>query len=133
MLAFRAAQVSLRAGDVSAVLDWLAHADADAASALHGRVDLGRAAVAGHSFGGAAAAAASQREPRLRAAVLLDAWQWPLGAAGAAAGLPCPALLFESTAFLGDRDAFCAFNSRMSSGTRCFGDVMLFTAHAMRC
>jgi hypothetical protein len=115
VLSFRAAQVSLRAGDVACVLDALAAWNADPAHPLHGRVDASRAAVAGHSFGGAAAAAAAQREPRLRAAVLLDAWQWPLGAAAAAAGLPVPSLLFESAAFLGDRDAFCAFNSRMSS------------------
>jgi len=112
VLAFRAAQVALRAGDVSAVLDWLADG---ADGPLAGLADVSRAAVAGHSFGGAAAARAAATEPRLRAAVLLDAWQWPLGAAGPAAGLPVPSLLFESDAFLGDRDAFCAFNSRMSS------------------
>ncbi len=117
MLAFRAAQVALRAGDVSFVLDALKAADTEPDNPLYGRVDATRAAVAGHSFGGAAAAAAAQREPRLSAAVMLDAWQWPLGAHGVAAGLPCPSLLFESAAFLGDRDAFCAFNSRMSSGT----------------
>jgi hypothetical protein len=112
VLAFRAAQVALRAGDVTAVLDWLADG---ADGPLAGLADVSRAAVAGHSFGGAAAARAAATEPRLRAAVLLDAWQWPLGAAGPAAGLPVPSLLFESDAFLGDRDAFCAFNSRMSS------------------
>jgi pimeloyl-ACP methyl ester carboxylesterase len=117
VLAFRAAQVALRAGDVSFVLDALTSADTEPDNPLYGRVDCTRAAVAGHSFGGAAAAAAAQREPRLSAAVMLDAWQWPLGAHGVAAGLPCPSLLFESAAFLGDRDAFCAFNSRMSSGT----------------
>ena len=112
VLAFRAAQVALRAGDVTAVLDWLADG---ADGPLAGLADVSRAAVAGHSFGGAAAARAAATESRLRAAVLLDAWQWPLGAAGPAAGLPVPSLLFESDAFLGDRDAFCAFNSRMSS------------------
>jgi hypothetical protein len=131
VLAFRAAQVELRAGDCDALLGALAAWNAEPGGLLAGALDTGRAAVMGHSFGGAAAAAAAAGGG-FRAAVLLDAWQWPLGgAAGVAAGrshpgdasaggpptlaLPCPSLLFESDAFLGDRDAFCAFNGRMSS------------------
>jgi len=131
VLAFRARQVALRAGDVMLCLDALRDMSERPGGPLAGRVDVRRAAVMGHSFGGAAAAAAA-RSARFRAAVLLDAWQWPLGGAaagvadggaggggalppGGALSLPCPALLFESDAFLGDRDAFCAFNGRMSS------------------
>ena len=132
VLAFRAAQVDLRAGDMAFCLQQVAHMGAhDTEGPLFGRVDAARACVLGHSFGGATAAVAARQLP-LKAAVLLDAWQWPLGRGsshlpdeednGSDAGsycpsvpLPCPALLFESDAFLGDRDAFCAFNGRMSS------------------
>jgi len=126
VLAFRAKQVALRAQDLEACLDMLRELAAEPGGPLEGRVDTSRAAVVGHSFGGASAAQAS-RSGLFRGAVLLDAWQWPLGSGesssagpsplppGAAFALPCPALLFESDTFLGDRDAFCAFNSRMSS------------------
>lgn len=128
VLAFRAAQVALRAGDVAFCLQALQQMSAEAHGPLYGRVDCARAAVVGHSFGGACAAHAARSTPQLRAAVLLDAWQWPLGrgteghpqdgdstAWCASTPLPCPGLLFESDAFLGDRDVWCAYNSRMSS------------------
>jgi hypothetical protein len=132
VLAFRAAQVDLRAGDMAFCLQQVAHMSHDEEGPLFGRVDASRACVMGHSFGGATAAVAARQMP-LKAVVLLDAWQWPLGRGSShlpvedegdssdagsycpSIPLPCPALLFESDAFLGDRDAFCAFNGRMSS------------------
>ena len=132
VLAFRAAQVDLRAGDMAFCLQQVAQMGNDTEGPLFGRVDAERACVMGHSFGGATAAVAARQMP-LKAVVLLDAWQWPLGRGSSqlpveedggtsdagsycpSVPLPCPALLFESDAFLGDRDAFCAFNGRMSS------------------
>ena len=142
VLAFRASQVRLRSQDCLLCLRTLrGWSEDEVLGPLFGRVDVSRAAVMGHSFGGASAALAA-RSSAFRAAVLLDAWQWPLGGQSgawaaepeteavtvpsaallpdgfpqlAAFPLPCPSLLFESDAFLGDRDAFCAFNGRMSS------------------
>lgn len=45
----------------------------------------------------------------------MDAWMWPLGGKYVDNGIPCPALLWESSEFLSDRDAFTAFNSQISS------------------
>ncbi|GIM11055.1 hypothetical protein Vretimale_14412 [Volvox reticuliferus] len=54
------------------------------ANSLRGRLDLERAAVAGHSYGGATAAAAAASLPYFKAAVSLDPWwdcfddSWPV-------------------------------------------------------
>lgn len=61
------------APDQRFVLDQLAALNrADPAGIWTGRLDLGRAAVAGHSFGGDAAVAALGQDRRFRAAVSLD-------------------------------------------------------------
>lgn len=122
VLHFRQDQVALRAGDLAFLRAQLGAAASDESHPMFNYADVERAAVCGHSFGGAAAAAAAEAGG-WRAAVLLDAWQWPLGGgSGGGAGdggearpLPCPLLLFESSSFLADRDAFCAFNGRLSS------------------
>lgn len=53
-------------------LDFLAGANADPGSFLHGRVDIKRLATAGHSLGGATALATAARDERVTAVVALD-------------------------------------------------------------
>lgn len=115
VLEFRTRQVEMRADDLSFILGQLAAWDRQAGHRLCGRLDCSRAAAVGHSFGGAAACAAVQRDRRFGAAVLMDAWMWPLGGRYVDSGIPCPALLWESAEFLSDKDAFTAFNSQISS------------------
>ncbi len=60
---------------VSAVLDRLAALDADdPAGRFTHRLDLGRMAILGYSFGGAVAFEACRSDPRLRAALNMDGW-----------------------------------------------------------
>lgn len=44
------------------------------AAGLRGRLDMSRAAVIGHSYGGATAAGAASQLPVFKAAVCLDPW-----------------------------------------------------------
>lgn len=69
---FFAARDRVLAADLSFVLDQLWTLDADPSSFLHGRIDRGRVAVAGHSTGGAAAAMAAELDRRIGALVVLD-------------------------------------------------------------
>jgi dienelactone hydrolase len=57
--------------DVRSVLDWLAGLNRND-KLLAGCLDLSRVGVFGHSFGGATAAAAVERDPRFRAGINLD-------------------------------------------------------------
>lgn len=68
---YMAGQLDVRAADVRFVLDRLSQPGALKAP-LAGKLDLAHVAVIGHSFGGAAAAAALDRDPRVVAAANLD-------------------------------------------------------------
>jgi dienelactone hydrolase len=62
----------VRVQDLSSVLDELQRLNATSGN-LFGQLDLGRIAVMGHSLGGLAALAALSRDPRLAAAIVMDA------------------------------------------------------------
>lgn len=47
---------------------------ADGLSFLQGKLDMGRVAIAGHSFGGATAALAAASDPAIKCGVALDPW-----------------------------------------------------------
>lgn len=47
---------------------------ADGLSFLKGRLDMGRVAIVGHSFGGATAALAAASDPAIKCGVALDPW-----------------------------------------------------------
>lgn len=64
-------QVLVRAADLRFVLDQLARPN-QLPSVLAGRLDLGRVAAAGHSFGGATAALLASEDPRIEAAADID-------------------------------------------------------------
>jgi dienelactone hydrolase len=72
-LAERAAVVDVKADDITFVLDRLVRLDG---GPLAGRLDLAAVGVAGHSFGGGAAAEACRRDERFRAGVSLDGGLW---------------------------------------------------------
>lgn len=73
--AFMDANIPYLAHDVSFTLDQLAALDrADSNHALSGRLDLGRVGVVGHSFGAIVGGEACRFDPRLRAALLEEAF-----------------------------------------------------------
>ncbi len=102
-----------RVRDVVFLLDRFAAWNVDD-PVFKGRLDLGRIGIMGWSWGGCTAAEASRREPRLRAAVLLDAYfgsvptlltnglAKPFLAMTTANGSPDNAVLFERS----HRDAY---------------------------
>jgi dienelactone hydrolase len=63
----------VRVQDLSSVLDELQRLNATSGNLFSGRLDLDRIAVIGHSLGGIAALAALSRDPRLAAAIVMDA------------------------------------------------------------
>jgi dienelactone hydrolase len=65
--------VAVRFADLTFVLDQLAALNARGNSNFSGRFDLSRIAIVGHSLGGLTAIRALENEPRVKAAVLLDA------------------------------------------------------------
>ena len=58
--------------DIRAALGLLARLDAEPGARMHKALDLGRVALAGHSFGGAVAAEAMRLDQGVRAGVNLD-------------------------------------------------------------
>jgi predicted dienelactone hydrolase len=64
-------QQDLRAADMSVVVDQIGGPGA-LGPILSGKLDTARIAAAGHSFGGASAALALSRDPRLKAAINID-------------------------------------------------------------
>jgi predicted dienelactone hydrolase len=67
-----AALLPVRMADTRAALGLLARLDAEPGGRMHKALDLGRVALAGHSFGGAVAAEAMRLDQRVRAGVNLD-------------------------------------------------------------
>ena len=122
---YRRDNLELRSGDVLFVLNRLEALSRDGEDPLAAVMDLepGVAAL-GHSFGGATAIRAAQRDPRIKRVFGLDAWLWPLGMDRTAEGLDRPVILLESDTFLDDRDIFTAFNPVLTKA---------FTAASPRC
>ncbi|MFF3215741.1 alpha/beta hydrolase family protein [Streptomyces sp. NPDC002886] len=88
---------AVRAADLGFVLTELERLDrAETADPLTGRLDTGRAAVAGHSLGGAAALQAARQDRRFGAVVDLDGY--PHGPTAPALEQPALALTQEITA-----------------------------------
>ena len=112
---FRHEHARWRALDLAHALERMVDANSDPDHPLFRKIDLSRVSVIGHSFGGAAAVMLAQMDPRITSAVLFDPWMWPLGRERAAAGTPCPLLVFEAPEFMWDRDIFCVTNGEMSS------------------
>ena len=97
--------MATRAADVTFMLDVIASAQRSAAqngsesapqiaspNPLWRVVDLARIGVFGHSFGGATSIMALDRDPRLRAAVVLDGWMVPVPEAVIDSGATKPIL-----------------------------------------
>jgi dienelactone hydrolase len=68
--------VRIEAQDDMFVLDQLQAMNQDSASPFFHRLDMGHVGALGHSIGGAAAAEACQRDPRIQAALNLDGWMF---------------------------------------------------------
>jgi len=64
--------VSVRLSDLKFVVDELESLNADVQSPFHGKLDLSRVALAGHSMGGLTAVLGVAAEPRFRAGIVLD-------------------------------------------------------------
>ena len=106
--AFRHRQLQHRVMETRAALDHLSLANELVVPGLglfHGRCDLRRVAVAGHSFGAATALLAAQADDRFRAVVALDPWRLPLADAALARGWQVPVLLSRSVEFLTGAEA----------------------------
>jgi predicted dienelactone hydrolase len=99
-----------RAKDVSFAIDQITRMNGDAASPLHGRLDLANIGMAGHSFGGwTTMAVAGQKigpmgkslaDPRIKAAIEMSAPVPRLGAERAVADMTTP--MFHMTGTLDD-------------------------------
>jgi dienelactone hydrolase len=72
----RASVCEYKAADLASVADQLERLNSDPAERLAGRLDLGRIAALGHSFGGDAALEWCRNDRRCRAAVNLDGALW---------------------------------------------------------
>jgi dienelactone hydrolase len=72
----RASVCAYKAADLASVADQLERLNSDPAERLAGRLDLGRVAALGHSFGGNAALEWCRADQRCRAAVNLDGALW---------------------------------------------------------
>ena len=72
----RAAVCDYKAADLATVADQLARINGDARHPLNGRLDLGRLAALGHSFGGDAALEWCRLDSRCRATANLDGAIW---------------------------------------------------------
>jgi pimeloyl-ACP methyl ester carboxylesterase len=72
----RASVCEYKAADLASVADQLERLNSDPAERLAGRLDLGRFAALGHSFGGNAALEWCRTDQRCRAAVNLDGALW---------------------------------------------------------
>ena len=72
----RAAVCEYKTADLASVADQLERLNSDPAERLAGRLDLGRFAALGHSFGGNAALEWCRTDQRCRAAVNLDGALW---------------------------------------------------------
>ena len=72
----RAAVCEYKTADLASVVDQLERLNSDPAERLAGRLDLGRLAALGHSFGGDAALELCRTNQRCRAAVNLDGALW---------------------------------------------------------
>jgi hypothetical protein len=72
----RASVCEYKAADLASVADQLERLNKDQAERLAGRLDLGRIAALGHSFGGDAALEWCREDRRCRAAVNLDGALW---------------------------------------------------------
>jgi pimeloyl-ACP methyl ester carboxylesterase len=83
----------IRIADVQFVMDQLVMLNADQESPLVGKLDLGRLALFGHSFGGATAAEVCRIDARCKAVLVMDS---PLQGAVATEGLPQPIMLMDS-------------------------------------
>jgi hypothetical protein len=79
----RATICDYKAADLASVADQLERLNSDPSERLAGRLDLGRVAALGHSFGGNAALEWCRADQRCRAAVNLDGALWSdVGLAG---------------------------------------------------
>lgn len=76
LVAYSTERVRFRARDASLLLDAFARIDASAAGIFAHRVDIERISIVGFSLGGAVAAEAANRDPRIRAAVNIDGRHW---------------------------------------------------------
>ena len=112
---FRNQHLRWRVLDCKYALDRMTEMNENPNSDFFGRLDFGRVAAMGHSFGGAAVGMLAQTDARIQCCVMLDPWMWPFGYDRMKQGIPCPLLVFEAPRFLGNRDIFCISNSEMTS------------------
>ena len=115
---YMAGQLDVRAADVAFVLDQLDRPLA-LGPRLIGRLDLGHVAAIGHSFGGATAAVALARDPRIKAAANIDGTLYgPISSQH----LTGPFLLLESDhGETGHSARFLDGNGRLLAGLRAGG------------
>jgi predicted dienelactone hydrolase len=109
-----AALLPVRIADTRAALGLLARLDAEPGTRMHKALDLGRVALAGHSFGGAVAAEAMRLDQRVRAGVNLDGTM--LGRV-VDTGLDRPFLMVGSDGHVEQDPTWTSFRTRSSRAT----------------
>ena len=107
-----AALLPVRIADIGAARGLLARLDADPGSPMHKALDLGKVALAGHSFGGAVAAEAMRLNQGVRAGINLDGAMY---GRVAHTGLDRPFLQFGSEGHLEQDPTWTSFRTALAT------------------
>jgi len=98
-----AQELRARVGDMQATMRVLEKLDAEQESPFRGRLFLDAVTGLGHSFGAATVLMLAREDPRVKAAVTLDGWWWPMpdDLLSGSTSVGVPTTVIQAAAFIG--------------------------------